>query len=1016
MPALFSLVVSSAGLAQVAVVDKNTLHFDSLSQRSRTMLDSAPARQISYKSNTFVIADGESLNNFRLPSAEHPTFGSKLKGRKPLGRLFLVTTCSADCESKDPQFHRTVFVNVAKTAAEDDWQQAAVVDRFGLTILPDMFKNAQLEFAINGSLIHSNGAEMHLGNSSISHYYIQVFERTDPCRRYKAVYGADAFNGDNDSDSVSIDLPWHRKLPQVANGIVIGAPKVYDTYALKSLLNDTLQKMRTINPFVSGQITGAYGNLQGVSRDQSYLNVQAQVGAPVTATTSGVTDQTNTCPAGYYPAGPSACAPVTTGTSAAPITTTGTTATITPTSIIPPAPTYNPLATPGTVGQSSSDALVEQVQLSGQLQMYQLLLEGAQSDTLFVQNARAVANRAQTTIGFPVSIDPPRQFRHAVAEVRVLIEPFPTPESGETQPVSIVNLLPSQKTYNVAKITSKQHAFGGGAVIEQVATVGVSTGRAKDRVYLAKDTDTVALQYDHPSVKPLHLPFPEKAMTGLEEAVRMQRLDECNEEWFAVDGNERGEVDSKMSRNNSVLFGWQFRPVLGADYVASGPRQVFAQIALPEGMEDSTFLPAVLVQTRWREYDENRQVVGPVFHSSCTVTSIKDPVIIQNPLQVHDTTWEDLGGGELKIRTHGTFFSPGIMMQSGKNTYAPVTFDGQEIQFFAPAKDLINNGEISLVGENNKSTSITIPRGNDSGGCRIKSSSLWAIPQADGSARVRLMLEPDTKFVSELPRSRPLVLIGSDVYGLKEKPFQNGRVCDSRADHICVYHFQAQADSLRAASDYYVRDLVWSNSNLPGSIHFAPMMSGLAKYSSEKTSVTYMVSGSDLKVLAEEKPLTMRVFSADSPKGAAIAQQDLSILTDSEALLTLPRAPKGKTITIAWTPSHWPLSREAPIVWDLTLPGQEANSSIAASPSFVYSGDSRTVTYSGVDFSSVQSVKFEGSTALTFKVAADDPKSMAVTVPSAVTKEPGHKELVAATKDKKGKTGQIVLPLDVFKQ
>ena len=184
----------------------------------------------------------------------------------------------------------------------------------------------------------------------------------------------------------------------------------------------------------------------------------------------------------------------------------------------------------GTVSQSSSDVLVEQVQLSAQLQIYQLLLEGAQSDTLFVQNSRAIANRAQTTVSFPISIDPPRQFRHAVAEVRVLIEPYPTAVSGLTQPVSIVTLLPSQKTYNVAKVTNKQHSFGGAAVIEQVASVGVSGGKTKDRLYLAKDTDTVALQYDHPKVKPLRSPFPEQALTGIEAALRMQRLDECDNE------------------------------------------------------------------------------------------------------------------------------------------------------------------------------------------------------------------------------------------------------------------------------------------------------------------------------------------------------------------------------------------------------------------------------------------------------------------------------------------------------
>ena len=41
---------------------------------------------------------------------------------------------------------------------------------------------------------------------------------------------------------------------------------------------------------------------------------------------------------------------------------------------------------------------------------------------------------------------------------------------------------------------------------------------------------------------------------------------------------------------------------------------------------------------------------------------------------------------------------------------------------------------------------------------------------------------------------------------------------------------------------------------------------------------------------------------------------------------------------------------------------------------------------------------------------------MDVFVPSAITKDAGHKELIAITKDKKGKVGQLVLPIDIFKR
>lgn len=960
---------------------------------------------ISFKSSSFKVAGETVVKDFRPGS-------SQLQGARGVGRLFLLTQPTQGCNHAS----YTVYVNTAAKNEKDNWVKAAELNCFSsLTVHNEIFGNQYLSFAVNGSMIHPTGEDITIGNSGISHYYIQVFEKSDDqCRKYKAVYGADSIHADDEPDYVSIDLPWSPHRPQVANGIVVGAPKVYDTYALMSLRNDALQKIRAVNPFLATSITNAYGNVQGVTRDQSYLSVQATGGTPAAGNpVTSITNSQITCPAGYYPYGSNACSPVT-GTSSSPVTATSSSETITPVTptapTIPAAPASSPLAAPTNIGPSASDVLVEQVELNAQLQMYQLLLEGAQSDALFVQNSRAISNRAQTTVAFPISIDPPRQYRHAVAEVRVLIEPYPSANSDRTEPVSIVNLLPSQKTYNVAKITSKQHAFGGAAVIEQVANVGVNTGKAKDRLYLAKDTDTVALQYDHPSVGNLHTPFPERAATGIESAFHMQRLDDCQSEWFAVDGVEdRKAIDNKNSRDNSVLFGWQFRPVLGADYVAGGPRQVFAQLALPTALEDTTFLPAVIVQTRWREYDEKRQVVGPVFHSSCTVTPIKDPVIIQNPLRVTDTTWDDAGNGLLAIRAHGTFLSPGISLQSGNKTYPPITFDGHDVQFFAPAKDVLNNGDLNILSENNHATSLTIPLLSEHAGCNIAESALWAIPRSDGSANLTLALWPGENFQKEMPNAKPLVAIGADVYGLKEKPFEKGKSCDAKG--VCLYRFNASADALREATNYYVRDISWSNSKGAGPIRFAPMLAALSKYDDAAKTTTFMVAGSDLKKLANEK---LKVYSSGSSDGTP--PKSFIVISDSKAVLTLAQIPKGKTITVAWNPTDWPLKNEAPIVWDLALPTDEPAPSIVSTPAFVYAGDSRSVTFSGADLSTVQSISFESVPRLTFNVSADDPKSIDVLLPTSITREPGHKELIAIAKDKKGKKSTLILPIDVFRR
>src|SRR5450755_1071892 len=179
--------------AQVEISD-HTLQFGSLSSNFKEAGESAPARQLSFKSYAFVAEAKEDLNDFRSLDPEHPGFGGKLHGAKGIGRLLLLIYCNADCGSKDPQVRREVWINEGAKSSDDDWTKAATVDGFGLTLLPAMFRNPELEFAIDGSLVHPTGGEMHMGNSSISHYYIRVFETTHSCRRYKQVYGADGFH------------------------------------------------------------------------------------------------------------------------------------------------------------------------------------------------------------------------------------------------------------------------------------------------------------------------------------------------------------------------------------------------------------------------------------------------------------------------------------------------------------------------------------------------------------------------------------------------------------------------------------------------------------------------------------------------------------------------------------------------------------------------------------------------------------------------------------------------------
>ena len=127
--------------------------------------------------------------------------------------------------------------------------------------------------------------------------------------------------------------------------------------------------------------------------------------------------------------------------------------------------------------------------------------------------------------------------------------------------------------------------------------------------------------------------------------LQAKELDPCAED--IADG-----INEDLS--NAVVFGWQFRPVLGADYVKGGMRQVFAQLSLPVSVSEA-FVPTVFVQTRWRAYDPKKQVVGMVYRNTCTVRQDTGGISLLNPIYVRNVTVTDVGNGIAKLRAKGSF-------------------------------------------------------------------------------------------------------------------------------------------------------------------------------------------------------------------------------------------------------------------------------------------------------------------------------------------------------------------------
>jgi hypothetical protein len=895
-----------------------------------------------------------------------------------------------------------------------------------------------------------------------------------------------------------INIPANRVLDQSPeNGIALGGPKIFDSFVLKQKLANTVSQLASINAFSQTQLTAQVGTLQGITRDTSYFAAQlttsptpsitdtinALTGSVVNTAAPGTTGSSTTssvCPAGFVPTLPAGanavvCTPTASvGTApVAPSQTTVTTnpatnqtvttvslptqqvATTTPslTGTVPTAPTLNPLSPPSNVSQSAVDTLDEQTRLNAQLITLQMLLQGASSDQLLLTHGRAIGERSQTTLGFPISIDTPRQYVGAVAEVRVLILPR-RGQAVTSQPVSIVNLLPSEKVYNVAKVTSKAHQFGAGVAL-QLVSFGFTTGKSKDRLYLAKDTDTVAVQYPVAA-----------GLSGL--SLSDLPSNECGSLPTAED---KFDPDEDYYFTSAVIFGWQYRPVLGASIVAPGVRTAFAQLALPQS-DALAFDPEVWIQTRWRKYDQKKQIVGSVRAESCQWRKLPDPVSFINPVTIKDVRVTDAGGGMLRFHATGDFFSSTGQVRSGSLSAPPQYFDGYSLEFFKSATDLLANGGLQLLDEAMHGYSLVTPVKNPEA-CRITDPSLSALPRADGTSLMELKYDrpnyqPDR---DKDGQQHPLLLIGSNVYGLRDKPFQpsdNGALADSACQRPsgdtaahCKFRFVAKTDDIASAQNFLLRDPAWDSEGVTGSIKIDPTFTKIeavakpaakgntsstddfipgcttcqektqaqrkAKEAAEKKAneakkpsppTWFLLSGTNLSVLESAEALNsdVPVDHCDCEKGCLQVLEDgingvknvvaanIRVASDSKVWLRLDE-PAG--LHVFWSRPHRPTSE-----WELSLKNDKTT--VTGDPAVLYETDSRAVTFTGADFSKVTAVSFEG-TALAIPVPVTKAK-LVVQVTSTVTAKFGHKELLAlAGADDNGKPKYIVLSLDVVK-
>lgn len=301
------------------------------------------------------------------------------------------------------------------------------------------------------------------------------------------------------------------------NGISVGRPKVFDNRTLTLMLETLSDSLRSLQFADQKSLAAALATIQGFQSKESTSNLSV-----TTLPLPGAKKETDTSSGNVDSAGNPL--PNTTKTST----------TTTRDALVPQAPALD--TTPSfsgftpNYGESASDLLSDQVNLSYQIFNLRMLLERSLTDRL-----QGDEPRLQAVLGFNVTIDPPRTANDAVAVVEITLsqrsEAGGASESQASTPLSLVSLMPEEKTYNSAALSSKSHAFAGAAVAK-IVQVGYSQRKRSQIFYLYRDNDTVSYE-------------------------RM------------VPGDP-----------NKIVFGWVFRPVLGRRSVAPGLRQLFAIVAL----------------------------------------------------------------------------------------------------------------------------------------------------------------------------------------------------------------------------------------------------------------------------------------------------------------------------------------------------------------------------------------------------------------------------------------------------
>jgi hypothetical protein len=844
------------------------------------------------------------------------------------------------------------------------------------------------------------------------------------------------------------EISTYKKLPTiitddsiVRNNITIKEVKSVDPQFLRLKLYQAAQALASVTPWNGTAITNQYGAVQGNTNTTTFVAGQLMTaGAPQVQTTYNTgqpstvqTTYNGQCPPNYYVSGITAGNGITCAAIAGVPTSTPSTANVTsnqttsPTpylqnqisapafsAALPSAPTSPGALSPSSpIAQNPYDALSQQVELNSQLLTYQALFTGLASDNSHISSSGTVgAVRHQVTLAFPISVTPFAPYKGAVAEVRIFM--FPSKASVKAQdsigvPLSVVNLLPASNTYNVAKATTDTKQFGAGVTLDLIGLSGTA-GKTKSALYLAKDTDTIALQYENPLSKvgqdvkkPIGGSFRNLLPVGECDATSTSR-------WGSY--AKAPEDKEAYSAPDAIIFGWQFKPVLGNEDIQPINRLFFAQIAL----DDQRDAPVVFVETRWRAYNRKTGVVGQVYKNSCTWKSLGPALSLQYASPVTYLTTDDMGGGNVRVTVNGFFTDPNVQVRLGGVQRAPdsIANDLSSFEFITSASSLVIAPNFEIISEGAVPQPL-VPLPAPDSSCELDGDSIdaYATPYSDGTALISVDLnyDDDRDAASELP----LVLFGSDIYGLRDHPFLPRPPNELIDPQHRALRFTAKMDALAANPMVAVKDVNWSQEPISIPIRIGPTFSNIEPLSkpvpdnqapaSLKKGI-YRMNGTGFRNICQPSgDKTFSCLALANPDTGAIEKLDsdhLEVLNDGSARIRLDKQ-STLPLLVIWQDengdSEWPIS---------TKPVPPVSKNITADKS-LKKNDSQSVVFSGKDFTGVTAVSFEDTN---LAVLAKDNKSITVLVTTKVTATIGAKALVATGADGK----PTILPLTVVGQ